>query len=142
MSYTKNRFLKQLKKDIFSQTSQKPPEKVIRQESVESVSLDELLEISAKWSQYFNNQLESGFVDSSTYSAQNECHSNYSPMHVSSPAVFQTSPTHSPQMNSRSVHFNLQNSLGSTVSEPSSPRQGVRLKFRQFNLSGTPETSI
>lgn len=135
-----NRLLKYLHTNICRSTPKRPVE-IVRQESVDSVSLDELLEISAKWTDYFSSQLATEFMDQSTHSLPNTTRTENTQMNISAPAVFSTSPPHSPQPASKSVHFNL-NSRGSTVSEPCSPRQGVRLKFRQFNLSGTPETSL
>src|SRR4051812_39506665 len=107
-----------------------------RQESVESASLDELLELSNKWADYFKTQLDNGFMIDSTQSLPSTTRVDYSAMSASSPPL-------SPRPSSKMVHFNLNShSRGSTVSEPCLPRKSVRLKFRQFNLSGTPETTL
>ncbi|KAI6176627.1 Nicotinamide-nucleotide adenylyltransferase [Aphelenchoides bicaudatus] len=124
--------------NLYKSTFKRPIE--TRQESVESVSLDELLELSNKWVDYFKTQIDTGFMLDSTQSLPNTTRSEYPVMHTSSPAVLTSSPPQSPRPTSKNVHFNL-NSRGNTASEPL-PRKAVRLKFRQFNLSGTPETTL
>ena len=111
-----------------------------KESSKDSPTLDELLEISSQWASYFASQLEStNSMIKSTQSLPSSPKMDLSLMEHSAPAVLVDSASHSPH---KAVHFNL--GRGNASSEPClvNGRKGVRLKFRQYNLSHTPETTV
>ncbi|CAD5214914.1 unnamed protein product [Bursaphelenchus okinawaensis] len=95
----------------------------------ESLTLDELYDLSTRWADYFTTELEKQYMTESTQSL---------PM----TRTRNLSPPKSPK--SKSVSFaDGQDRAPSTVSEPNlTGRPGMKLKYRQYNLTATPETTV
>ncbi|CAD5221014.1 unnamed protein product [Bursaphelenchus xylophilus] len=98
-------------------------------ERPESLTLDELYDLSTRWADYFTTELEKQYMTESTQSL---------PM----PTTRDISPPKSPK--SKSVSFAMeQQRTSSALSEPNlTGKGGMTLKFRQYNLSSTPETTV
>ncbi|KAI6241704.1 Nicotinamide-nucleotide adenylyltransferase [Aphelenchoides fujianensis] len=113
----------------------------------ESMTLDELFDVSTQWASYFAAQLANSCT--TTNDDQNSMRS-FSAMETSAPAALaQTTPppNSSREAGGKYVHFDLcsQASAASEPclsSKPSRKKQGIRLHFRQYNLTSTPETTV
>ncbi|KAI6235828.1 Nicotinamide-nucleotide adenylyltransferase [Aphelenchoides besseyi] len=109
--------------------------------SEDSLTLDELLEVGTQWVNYFASQMANSCTN--TNEDRSSMHS-FSAMETSAPAVL-TRTTPPPVKENKFVHFDLC-SQASAASEPclsrKPPKKHVRLKFRRYNLTSTPETTV
>ncbi|KAI6201027.1 Nicotinamide-nucleotide adenylyltransferase [Aphelenchoides besseyi] len=114
---------------------------LVELKSEDSLTLDELLEVGTQWVNYYASRLANRCTN--TNDDRSSMHS-FSAMETSAPAVLTQTTLPSAKEN-KFVHFDLC-SQASAVSEPclsrQPPKKHVRLKFRRYNLTSTPETTV